>query len=167
MGIFRFLLSLLVLITFSNPLSVLGNIELRALLELKASLDPENKLLQSWTENGDPCSGSFEGIACNEHRKVANISLQGKGLDGKLSPALGGLKCLSGLYLHYNNLSGDIPKEIGSLTELSDLYLDVNNLSGSIPPEIGNMTGLQGRFIFLREFHIICSRISSGSFTFF
>ncbi|KAJ4712861.1 Receptor-like kinase [Melia azedarach] len=155
MGIFRFLLSLLVLITFSNPLSVLGNIELRALLELKASLDPENKLLQSWTENGDPCSGSFEGIACNEHRKVANISLQGKGLDGKLSPALGGLKCLSGLYLHYNNLSGDIPKEIGSLTELSDLYLDVNNLSGSIPPEIGNMTGLQ-------VLQLCCNQLNGG-----
>lgn len=143
MGISHVLIPLLVLITLSLTGLVCGNTELRALLDLKASLDPENKLLQSWTENGDPCSGSFEGIACNEHRKVANISLQGKGLTGNLSPALSGLKCLSGLYLHYNNLSGGIPKEIGNLTELTDLYLDVNNLFGKIPPEIGNMAALQ------------------------
>lgn len=149
MGISHVLIPLLVLITLSLTGLVCGNTELRALLDLKASLDPENKLLQSWTENGDPCSGSFEGIACNEHRKVANISLQGKGLTGNLSPALSGLKCLSGLYLHYNNLSGGIPKEIGNLTELTDLYLDVNNLFGKIPPEIGNMAALQGQLFVL------------------
>ncbi|KAL5815263.1 hypothetical protein ACOSQ3_026053 [Xanthoceras sorbifolium] len=140
----HFLLPLLLLLAFSVlSLPASGKTEVRALLELKASLDPENRLLKSWTNNGDPCSGSFEGVACNEHRKVANISLQGKGLTGTLSPALAGLKCLSGLYLHYNNLSGEIPKEIGSLAELADLYLNVNNLSGSIPPEIGEMASLQ------------------------
>ncbi|KAK1558816.1 hypothetical protein Q3G72_007060 [Acer saccharum] len=145
MGITHFLVSLLLLLlAFSPPLPIVsGNTEMRALLELKASLDPENRLLKSWTNNGDPCSGSFEGVACNEHRKVANISLQGKGLTGTLSPALAGLKCLSGLYLHYNNLSGQIPQEIGSLAELSDLYLNVNNFSGNIPPHIGDMVNLQ------------------------
>ncbi|GLT40379.1 hypothetical protein SLA2020_145200 [Shorea laevis] len=112
-------------------------------MELKASFDPTNKLLKSWMNDGDPCSGSFEGVACNEDHKVVNISLQGKALAGTISPAIAGLKCLSGLYLHYNSLSGEIPKEIANLTELSDLYLDVNNISGNIPPEIGNMTGLQ------------------------
>ncbi|KAM7260414.1 hypothetical protein ACFE04_016155 [Oxalis oulophora] len=122
---------------------VYGNAELKALMELKVSLDPTNKHLQSWRSDGDPCSGSFEGVACNEHGKVANISLQSKGLNGTLSAAVGELKCLSGLYLHYNSLTGQIPKDIGNLTELSDLYLDVNNFSGSIPPEVGNMTNLQ------------------------
>lgn len=122
-----------------------GNAELRALMEIKLSLDPHNNHLSSWTDGGDPCSsGSFEGVACNEHRKVSNISLQGKGLDGKVSPAVAELKCLSGLYLHYNSLTGEIPKEIANLTELTDLYLDVNNLTGAIPPEIGGMTSLQG-----------------------
>lgn len=144
MGNSGFVVSLLVLFTFSLLRSVCGDTELTALLEVKASLDPENKLLKSWTVNGDPCGGSFEGIGCNEQRRVANLSLQGKGLSGKLSPALSGLKSLSALYLHYNNLSGEIPKEIANLTQLTDLYLDVNNLSGSIPPEIGHMTGLQG-----------------------
>ncbi|GJW08424.1 probable leucine-rich repeat receptor-like protein kinase [Tanacetum coccineum] len=112
-------------------------------MDIKASLDPYNKLLTSWTETGDPCSGSFLGVACNEHLKVANISLQGKGLAGKLPIAISGLKCLSGLYLHYNFLTGAIPKEITGLTELSELYLNVNNLTGEIPKEIGNMSSLQ------------------------
>ncbi|KAF5460801.1 hypothetical protein F2P56_020643 [Juglans regia] len=143
MGLLQFFISLILLLTFSTPRLVLGNAELRALLELKYSLDPENKLLKSWTSEGDPCSGSFEGVACNEHRKVANISLQGKGLSGKVSGAVAGLKCLSGLYLHYNKLSGEIPTEISNLTELTELYLDENNLSGGIPPELGNMDNLQ------------------------
>ncbi|OMO80879.1 hypothetical protein COLO4_23881 [Corchorus olitorius] len=144
MGVFRFLFFRMVLFTFLIiPSSVHGNTELRALMELKASLDPTNQVLDSWKSDGDPCSGSFLGVACNEHRKVANISLQGKGLSGQVSAAVAGLKCLSGLYLHYNSLSGEIPKELSDLQELTDLYLNVNNLSGSIPPEIGNMAALQ------------------------
>lgn len=141
------LLSLFLLVAFSSPQTVRGNAEARALMDLKSSLDPEGKILTSWTSDGDPCSGSFEGIACNEHRKVANISLQGKGLSGWLSPAVAELKCLSGLYLHYNNLSGEIPSQISNLTDLVDLYLDVNSLSGTIPSEIGNMASLQGKLI--------------------
>ncbi|KAL4570880.1 hypothetical protein LXL04_026543 [Taraxacum kok-saghyz] len=125
------------------PIFCYGNAEVSVLMEIKASLDPENKHLTSWTETGDPCSGSFLGVACNQYLKVANISLQGKGLTGKLSPAISGLKCLSGLYLHYNFLTGEIPAEISSLNELSELYLNVNNLTGEIPQEIGSMTGLQ------------------------
>ncbi|EOA18764.1 hypothetical protein CARUB_v10007360mg [Capsella rubella] len=143
MAALRVTLLVLLSIFFSAPPTVLGNAELKALMELKSSLDPENKLLRSWTFNGDPCDGSFEGIACNQHLKVANISLQGKRLTGKLSPAVAELKCLSGLYLHYNSLSGEIPQEITNLTELSDLYLNVNNFSGEIPAEIGSMAGLQ------------------------
>lgn len=134
------------------PLPILANPELRALMDVKAALDPENKLLTTWRVDGDPCSGSFEGIACNERRKVANISLQGRGLAGKLSPAIGDLKDLSGLYLHYNSLSGEIPREIASLTHLTDLYLNFNNFSGVIPPEIGRMSSLQ-------EMDICCNQL--------
>ncbi|XP_027362604.1 LRR receptor-like serine/threonine-protein kinase GSO2 [Abrus precatorius] len=136
-------ISLFLLVAFPSLQKVLGNAEVRALMDLKASLDPEGKILSSWISDGDPCSGLFQGIACNEHRKVANISLQGKGLSGWLSPAVAELKCLSGLYLHYNNLSGEIPPQISNLTDLVDLYLDVNSLSGTIPPEVGNMASLQ------------------------
>ncbi|KAI3409662.1 Protein kinase domain-containing protein [Psidium guajava] len=143
MGFARLLLIGFVLLAFDCRGLVRGNGELGALMEIKASLDPENKILASWTSNGDPCDGSFVGVACNEHQKVDNISLQGKGLAGKVSPAVAQLRCLSGLYLHYNFLTGEIPREISNLTELTDLYLDVNNLTGSIPSEIGNMTSLQ------------------------
>ncbi|KAF8379304.1 hypothetical protein HHK36_028737 [Tetracentron sinense] len=143
MGFFVSLTSLLVYFAFSGLQTVCGNAELRALMAMKAALDPQNQLLSSWTSDGDPCSHSFEGVACNEHGKVVNISLQGKGLSGKVPPAIAGLKCLSGLYLHYNFLSGEIPREISYLTELSDLYLNVNNLSGSIPSELGKMANLQ------------------------
>lgn len=143
MGVSSFLLLLpLLLTTFHSP-TVCGNAELRALMDIKASLDPENTYLGSWTVIGNQCDGSFEGVVCNELGQVANISLQGKGLSGKLSPALSELKHLTGLYLHYNSLTGGIPNEISNLTELSDLYLNVNNLSGSIPAELGNMENLQ------------------------
>ena len=132
--------------SFSCSQLVYGNSEVKALMQLKASLDPENRVLKSWTIDGDHCSGAFDGVACNEHRKVANISLQGRGLSGTVSPAVAELKCLSGLFLHYNNLSGEIPREISSLTELADLYLDVNSFTGNIPEEIGNMSNLQGLF---------------------
>ncbi|KAL3645349.1 hypothetical protein CASFOL_010529 [Castilleja foliolosa] len=137
-----FLISLSCSNYFINPTT--GNTaELSTLMEIKKSLDPQGKLLVSWKKTGDPCGGTFAGVACNENRKVANISLQGKGLTGKLPAAVAELKCLSGLYLHYNFLTGQIPKEIAKLTELTDLYLNFNNLTGTIPSQIGSMSGLQ------------------------
>ncbi|XP_022890282.1 LRR receptor-like serine/threonine-protein kinase GSO2 [Olea europaea var. sylvestris] len=139
----HFLFFFLLLLTLSSPKPISANPELTALMDLKSSVDPENAYLSSWVVSGDPCDGSFEGVACNEKGQVANISLQGKGLTGKLSPAVGGLKHLTGLYLHYNSLYGEIPKDISYLAELSDLYLNINNFSGEIPSEIGNMQSLQ------------------------
>ncbi|KAJ9139983.1 hypothetical protein P3X46_030671 [Hevea brasiliensis] len=130
-------------IFMSKETRVCANSELRSLMDVKAALDPEDKYLSSWTINGDPCDGSFEGVACNVKGQVVNISLQGKGLHGMLSPPIAGLKHLTGLYLHYNSLYGEMPREIANLTLLSDLYLNMNNLSGEIPPEIGNMENLQ------------------------
>lgn len=110
---------------------------------IKDSLDPENHVLLSWNNHSDPCSGTFDGVACNEQGLVTNISLQGKGLSGEIPSVIGKLKSLTGLYLHFNALNGILPKEIAGLTQLSDLYLNVNNLSGFIPHEIGNMSNLQ------------------------
>ncbi|KAL8138710.1 hypothetical protein V2J09_004711 [Rumex salicifolius] len=133
-----FVISLLLL----KPIS--ASTEVGALMDLKSALDPENRYLKTWTVAGDPCTaGEFDGVACNEQGKVANISLENKRLTGKLSPAVAGLDSLSGLYLHFNSLTGQIPREIANLKELTDLYLDVNNLTGEIPPEIGQMQSLQ------------------------
>ncbi|CAH2070340.1 unnamed protein product [Thlaspi arvense] len=116
--------------------------ELQTLMDIKKELDPENKHLASWRINGDLCK-DFDGVGCDLKGQVSNISLQGKGLSGKISPAIAELKHLTGLFLHYNALVGDIPREIGNLSELTDLYLNVNNLSGEIPSHIGKMEGLQ------------------------
>ena len=146
-----FLHLLLLLFLFDSYLLrqklVHGNEELTALMELKASLDPENRILTTWAGDGEACRRGFEGVACDEKGKVSNISLQGKGLSGCISPAVARLKSLTGLYFHFNNISGEIPRGIANLTELSELYLNVNNLSGSIPEEIGDMDGLQGEFV--------------------
>lgn len=141
MGISPFLLSFYLCVYI--PLVYGNDNEMKALMEMKSSLDPDNRYLISWSGLGNPCDGSMEGVACNENGQVANISLQGKGLDGKLSPAIAQLKSLTGLYLHYNSLYGEIPKEIFYLTQLTDLYLNMNNFSGNLDPELGNMAGLQ------------------------
>lgn len=143
--LFPNLLTIIIFLCFTSSVFSVSNSnpELESLVNLKSSLDPSNTYLSSWSHNGDPCDGTFEGVGCNENGQVANISLQGKGLKGQLSPAISGLKHLTGIYLHYNSLFGEIPKEISSLTHLVDLYLDVNNLSGVIPPQIGNMENLQ------------------------
>ncbi|KAL5227922.1 hypothetical protein ABZP36_016187 [Zizania latifolia] len=121
--------------------------EVRALLDLGAALDPTGRLLPSWAPGRDPCArdGGFEGVACDARGAVANVSLQGMGLAGTLSPAVAGLRALTGLYLHYNKLRGALPRELAGLTGLTDLYLNVNNFSGPIPPEIGAMASLQGQ----------------------
>jgi Leucine rich repeat N-terminal domain len=141
-----FLVHLFLTLLFLSCDSAFLKPEVSSLMALKASLDPPEHVLSTWTRNGDPCSGSFEGVACNIHGKVTSISLQGMGLSGSLSPAIAGLRWLTGLYLHYNRLTGELPREVGNLTMLSDLYLDVNRLSGRIPAEIGNMGNLQGEF---------------------
>ncbi|XP_028800487.1 protein NSP-INTERACTING KINASE 2 [Neltuma alba] len=137
-----YLLLNLPLLLFLSPILASPS-ELDILMAIKYSLDPQNRFLTSWTPHADPCSGAFEGVACNEQGHVANISLQGKGLSGSLPAAVGELKNLTGLYLHFNALSGTIPKEIANLSSLNDLYLNVNNLYGDIPREIGNMSNLQ------------------------
>ncbi|EPS73352.1 hypothetical protein M569_01401, partial [Genlisea aurea] len=129
------------------PPSTCSQDNVSILMAIKASLDPQNLILNSWSPNAtDPCmpsSSSFEGIACDGFGQVVNISLQGKRLAGEIPPEIGQLKALSGLYLHFNELHGVIPREIADLNALTDLYLDVNNLTGDIPPEIGAMPNLQ------------------------
>ncbi|XVF50680.1 hypothetical protein PTKIN_Ptkin04bG0121500 [Pterospermum kingtungense] len=136
-------------ILFPTQCCFCANTELRTLMDIKAALDPDDKHLSSWTFHGDPCDGSFEGIGCNENGQIANISLQGKGLSGKLSPAIAGLKHLTGLYLHYNSLyvlqlcynqlTGSIPSQLGSLKKLNVLALQSNQLTGAIPASLGDL----------------------------
>ena len=146
---------------FLPPILSEPTAELGILLAIKASLDPQGRRLSSWSAAGDPCDGSFEGVACDERGRVVNISLQGKGLAGELPPEIGLLESLSGLYLHFNKLHGVLPKEIANLSRLADLYLNVNNLSGEILPHLGNMSNLQG---LLRVFLLFSSFSGKSQF---
>lgn len=145
-----FLTLLLPLHSLSQTSTTTTATTLSLLMAIKSSLDPRGLILSSWSPNAtDPCNASFEGIACNEHGEVVNITLQGRGLSGQIPPEIGHLKSLLGLYLHFNRLHGVVPPELANLTSLSDLYLNVNDLSGDIPPQIGDMSNLQGQFFFL------------------
>lgn len=149
----RRLVALLHLLSLALTAGAADDGEARALLALGAALDPSGRLLPSWAPGrGDPCV-AFEGVACDARGAVANVSLQGKGLAGALSPAVAGLPALTGLYLHYNRLRGGVPRELAGLANLTDLYLNVNNLTGPIPPEIGAMASLQGD---LTSFLLLC-----------
>lgn len=144
--------------SFSQP-----NTSVSLLMAIKSSLDPQGLILSSWSPNAtDPCKAFFEGIACNEHGHVVNISLQGRGLSGQIPPQIGLLKTLTGLYLHFNRLHGVVPSELAHLTDLSDLYLNVNNLSGDVPPAIADMPNLQGRFFCFLFLWVAFGHLSFG-----
>nr|GMC82726.1 LRR receptor-like serine/threonine-protein kinase GSO1 [Ipomoea batatas] len=140
--LFSFFWLSIVLLAHPSPCLMDPDTDISVLMAIKAGLDPQNLVLTSWSPNAThPCN--FEGIACNELGQVVNISLQGKGLYGKIPPEIAQINTLSGLYLHFNHLHGVVPREIANLTHLLDLYLNVNHLSGSIPSEIANITILQ------------------------
>lgn len=131
---------LLLLVWFGSatPMASMAE-ETQVLMRVKAALDPEGHVLWSWVVPG----GEFEGVAWNGAGKVANISLQGRGLGGFIPSAIAELTALTGLYLHYNKLTGPIPAVLYKLTSLTELYLNVNLLSGTIPAELGLLYSLQ------------------------
>ncbi|PQQ17760.1 protein NSP-INTERACTING KINASE 2 [Prunus yedoensis var. nudiflora] len=117
---------------------------------MKASLDPQNQFLTSWTPHSEPCSGAFEGVACNEQGLVTNISLQGKVLQlcynkltGGLPTQLGDLKRLSVLAVQSNQLTGAIPASLGELGTLTRLDLSFNSFFGPIPARLAHAPKLQ------------------------
>lgn len=100
-----------------------------ALLNFKANV----RSLGSWNTSVSCCE--WEGITCDDSspaRRVVNISLPKKGLNGSISPALGNLTILQSLNLSHNTLTGPVPMELGSLPHLQLLDLSSNNLSGNL-----------------------------------
>ena len=85
----------------------------------------------------------WEGVTlAGEPQAVTVIDLQGKGLNGRIPGALGGISSLTHLYLNTNGLTGWIPGSLGNLPNLVHLYLFGNQLTGSIPAELGNLSNL-------------------------
>lgn len=131
--------TLLVLVSVTCFFALADEEEKEILMRLKAALDPDGRVLHSWVMP----AGEFEGVAWNGEGKVANISLQGRSLQGFIPSAIAELTGLTGLYLHYNKLTGPIPAVLYKLSSLTDLYLNVNLLTGTIPAELGLLYNLQ------------------------
>eukprot|EP00978_Attheya_sp_CCMP212_P004963 scaffold10906_cov29-Attheya_sp.AAC.1 len=75
-------------------------------------------------------------------RRLTNIDLAKKRLQGTLPTEIGLLKHLEELRLSENELGSTIPEEIGMLTLLMRLDISKNNLSGIIPDTIRSIEGL-------------------------
>ncbi len=88
--------------------------------------------------------GSWQGVIVGDTApiRVAGLSLQEMGLNGRIPPELGDLDQLVLLALVANDLSGAIPPGLGRLAELRVLSLGANRLTGSIPPELGRLAKL-------------------------
>ncbi|CAI9096934.1 OLC1v1033198C1 [Oldenlandia corymbosa var. corymbosa] len=133
--------------------------DLEALLALKASVDPLNKL--SWgvgNGNGNVCD--WEGVRECKNGRVTKLVVERFGLIGELDqnslnqldqlrvlsfkensisgqiPSLSGLVNLKSLYLNDNNFSGDIPSTISRLHRLKVVVLANNHISGHIPDSL-------------------------------
>ncbi|KAM0914667.1 hypothetical protein ACQ4PT_011355 [Festuca glaucescens] len=103
-----------------------------ALLAFKAHVTGIDSLA-SWNSSTDFCN--WEGVTCRNQSppRVSELSLDGRGLTGTLSPAIGNLTFLRTLSLSYNWLHGEIPASIGHLRRLQTLDLSYNSFSGTLP----------------------------------
>ncbi|KAF5739018.1 putative leucine-rich repeat receptor-like serine/threonine-protein kinase [Tripterygium wilfordii] len=102
--------------------------------------DP-NSTLANWVEAFHVCN--FTGVICNRyHHRVANLSLNSKGLVGMLPSFISNLTGLRALELANNHFSGNIPSEFSSLQRLLVLRLEMNNLNGPIPESFAFLSNL-------------------------
>ena len=113
-----------------------------ALLEARDSLRGTSELnwsaarpIEQWT---GVVLGHVDGV-----RRVTELNLDRRGLNGSIPTALGRLDGLQRLQLAgRNRLTAAIPAELGRLTRLTYLNLSGNRLGGAIPPELGRLTRL-------------------------
>ncbi|XP_044409978.1 probable LRR receptor-like serine/threonine-protein kinase At3g47570 [Triticum aestivum] len=103
-----------------------------ALLAFKARVSHGGSLA-SWNSSVGFCS--WQGVVCSHQRpmRVVALTLDGAGLVGRLSPAIGNLTFLRVLNVRSNSFHGGIPASLGRLRRLQWLYLDTNSFSGTIP----------------------------------
>ncbi|KAM3240130.1 hypothetical protein ACQJBY_053676 [Aegilops geniculata] len=104
--------------------------EKSSLLQLLAGLSRDGGLATSWRSNTDCCT--WEGITCNQDRKVTDVSLASRGLEGSISPSLGNLTGLLRLNLPRNSLSGALPLELVSSSSIIVLDVSFNRLTGAL-----------------------------------
>ena len=92
--------------------------------------------------------GVWDGVTTGgTPERVTNLNLKGKGLDGQIPSAIGGLTGLTTLDLSDNNLSGELPAQLSGLTALTTLKLgdnseteNRNQLTGEVPSWLGHLS---------------------------
>ncbi|CAM0879525.1 unnamed protein product [Alopecurus aequalis] len=112
-----------------------------ALLAFKAQVS-DGGSLASWNGSAHFCS--WKGVTCSQGRpvRVLALSLNGTGLTGALSPALGNLTFLQTLDLSFNWLHGEIPESLGRLRRLQRLDLNDNSFSGTFPVNLSSCVSM-------------------------
>ncbi|XP_028075676.1 probable LRR receptor-like serine/threonine-protein kinase At3g47570 [Camellia sinensis] len=129
--------------THRHHVHVAGNETDRlALLAFKAEItgDPFGAL-NSWNESIHLCQ--WAGITCGRrHQRVTELILDHRKLTGSISPHIGNLSFLRGLWLRNNSFTHQIPPELGHLRRLQILTLLNNSIGGEIPANISACSNL-------------------------
>ncbi|CAL5342771.1 unnamed protein product [Camellia sinensis] len=129
--------------THRHHVHVAGNETDRlALLAFKAEItgDPFGAL-NSWNESIHFCQ--WAGITCGRrHQRVTELILDHRKLTGSISPHIGNLSFLRGLWLRNNSFTHQIPPELGHLRRLQNLALLNNSIGGEIPANISACSDL-------------------------
>jgi Leucine-rich repeat (LRR) protein len=119
-------LALVLLISLVSPIDSCTHQERDSLLQILAELG----LAVSWRRNTDCCT--WEGITCNQDRKVTDVSMASRCLQGSISPFLGNLTALLRLNLSHNLLSGGLPLELVQSSSIIVLDVSFNRLTGDL-----------------------------------
>ncbi|KAF8028312.1 hypothetical protein BT93_E1044 [Corymbia citriodora subsp. variegata] len=169
---------------FVRVSSTSNETDISALLAFKAGIieDPL-KVLSSWNNAVDLCQ--WFGVTCNRrhHNRVTVLDLSSQKLSGSISPHIGNLSFLTGLWLHNNSfhhkippqigrlhrlrkmglytnfLTGEIPNNISGCIKLLGMDLSKNQLAGEVPPEMGSLVKLQ--ILYLEKNNLTGSILSS------
>ncbi|KQJ93395.1 hypothetical protein BRADI_3g04280v3 [Brachypodium distachyon] len=123
-------LALVLLVTLVHPTSSCTQQEKGSLLQFLAGLSQDGGLAMAWRSNTDCCT--WEGITCNQDRRVTGISLASRGFEGSISPFLGNLTSLLRINLSRNSLSGGLPLELVSSRSIVILDVSFNYLTGGL-----------------------------------
>ncbi|KAK2400648.1 receptor protein kinase protein ZAR1 [Trifolium repens] len=104
-------------------------------------MDPTG-ILNSWSDSvSTPCN--FQGVTCNKHDRVTQLTLPSKSLTGYIPSELGHLTQLTTLNLSNNNFTKTIPNSLFNTTNnLIILDLSHNSLSGPLPPSFTSLKSL-------------------------
>jgi hypothetical protein len=124
----------------------MSNKELRKGLGI-SSLENESNWLKKKMSHCE-----WDGIKCDQNKRVTRIYLPGLGLTGNLPQGkeLAKFSYLQMLNLGDNKIRGDLPGSlfpVASLRSLRHLHLQNNSLTGTVPSELANLVNLNAIYM--------------------